>query len=289
MFVIIGATGQVGSHVAEYLLERGHPVKIIVRNVEKAQKLSQLGAIVHVGDIDNPQDIESGFKNADAVYLMDPPAYHEPNVEEITRKRLKTLKDAIVQNSVKKVVVLTSGGVHNRHLDIGNLKYAQIWEDGFKELTTPVTSLRTAWFMENWIPSIMMAKENGHFPSMLRYLDRSIPQIAAKDIAKVAADIMESSWSGFQVVELEGPQKYSVIDVTNALSKHLKTDVHPNVIERDQLPSMLLSINIHPKSIDGWVAMLDFTNGTSPPFEHGEETVKGSATIDEFISSVLEN
>ncbi|KAI9287884.1 hypothetical protein BC943DRAFT_358379 [Umbelopsis sp. AD052] len=287
MFVIIGATGQVGSHVAQYLLERGQPVKIIVRNIDKAQQLSQLGAIVHVGSIDNPEDIESGFKNADTVYLMDPPAYHEPNVEEITRRRLTILKDAIVQNSVKKVVVLTSGGVHNRHLDIGNLKYAQIWEDGFKELTVPVTSLRPAWFMENWIPSIMMAKENGQFPSMLRYLDRPIPQIAAKDIAKVAADIMESSWSGFQVVELEGPQKYSVLDVTKALSKYIKTSVHPNVIERDQLPSMLISINTHPNSIDGWVAMLDFTNDVSPQFEHSEETVKGSTTIDEFISSVL--
>lgn len=289
MFVVIGATGQVGSHVAEYLLERGQPVKIVVRNVEKAHRLSQLGAIVHVGDIDNPKDIESGFKNADTVYLMDPPAYHEPNVEEITRKRLKTLKDAIVQNSVKKVVVLTSGGIHNHQIDIGNLKYAQIWEDGFKELTIPVASLRPAWFMENWIPAIMMANENGQFPSMLRSLDRPIPQIAAKDIAKVAVDTMESSWSGFQVVELEGPQKYSVVDVTNALSKHLKTDIHPSVIERDQLPKILLSINTHANSIDGWVAMLDFTNGTSTQFEHSETSVKGSTTIDEFISSVLEN
>lgn len=53
MFVVIGATGKVGSHVAERLLRRGQFDKINVQNVEQAYRLSQLGAIVHVGDIDN--------------------------------------------------------------------------------------------------------------------------------------------------------------------------------------------------------------------------------------------
>ncbi|KAH8556046.1 hypothetical protein BGW37DRAFT_479617 [Umbelopsis sp. PMI_123] len=289
MFVIIGATGQVGSHVAKNLLEKGQPVRIIVRNPNKAQKLSQLGAITHVGDIDNAQDIETGFKNANAVFLIDPPAYHEPNVEEITRNRLAILKAAIIKNSVRKVVVITSGGIQYRDIDIGNLKYAQIWEDGFKELTIPVTSLRPTWFMENWIPAITMAKENGQFPSWLRNLDKAVPQIAAKDIAKVAVDILESSWTGFQAIELEGPQRYSVINVTNALSKYLGKDVRPSVVEKHQLPSMLSSMNIHPNSINGWVAMLEFSNGNFPYFEHGNEIIKGSTTIEEFISSVIEN
>lgn len=102
MFVIIGATGQVGRNVAQCLLEKQQPVRIIVCNPGKAKKLSELGAMIHVGDIDSPSDVQNGFKGADVVFLLDPPAYHEPNVEEITRLRLDTLKAAIVQTVSKK-------------------------------------------------------------------------------------------------------------------------------------------------------------------------------------------
>jgi NAD(P)H dehydrogenase (quinone) len=289
MFVITGATGQVGSHIAKYLLEKKQPVRIIVRNPDKAKQLAELGATVHLGDIDNPSDIQAGFAGADVVFLLDPPAYHEPNVEEITRQRLDTLKAAIVQKGVKRVVALTSGGVHQRDIDIGNLRYAQIWEDRLKDLNVPVSSLRPAWFMENWLPAIGMAQQNGQFPSLLRNLDRPIPQIAARDIAKIAAEVMLSTWKGFQVLELEGPQRYSANDVANTLSKHLGKDVHPSIITREALPSMLLSINTHPNSIDGWVTMLDFTNGDKAPFEHEEAAVKGTTTLDIFISLAIED
>ncbi|GAB5589245.1 hypothetical protein Unana1_04145 [Umbelopsis nana] len=263
MFVITEATGQVGSHIAKYLLEKKQPVRIIVSNPDKAKQLAELGATVHVGDIDNPSDIQAGFAGGDVVFLLDPPVYHEPNVEEITRQRLDTLKAAIVQKGVKRVVALTSGGVHQRDIDIGNLRYAQIWEDGLKDLNVPVSSLRPAWFMENWLPAI--------------------------DIAKIAAEVMLSTWKGFKVLELEGPQRYSANDVENTLSKHLGKDVHPSIITREALPSMLLSINTHPNSIDGWVTMLDFTNGDKAPFEHEEAAVKGTTTLDIFISLAIED
>lgn len=287
MFVIIGATGQVGRNIAQCLLEKQQPVRIIVRNPDKAKILSELGAMIHVGDIDRPSDVQNGFKGADVVFLLDPPAYHEPNVEEITRRRLDTLKAAIIQNGVKKIVVLTSGGIHRHDIDIGNLRLAQIWEDGLRDLNIPVTSLRPTWFMENWIPAIGMAKKSGRFPSMVRHIDRPMPQIAVRDIAKIATETMLSTWTGFQVLELEGPQRYSVTEIANAVSKRLNKGVHPCVITKDALPSMLLSINTHFNSIHGWVAMLDFVNGESSFFEHDDATVKGTTTLEEFLSSVM--
>lgn len=52
---------------------------------------------------------------------------------------------------------------------------------------------------------------------------------------------------------------------------------------------MNLPDHTHAKPDDEWVAMLDFTNGASPQFEHNKTTVKGTTTIDEFVSSVKVN
>src|SRR4051812_31286333 len=54
MFVIMGATGNVGSGAAYALLEAGAPVRVVVRNVEKARPLAEKGAEVFVADISDP-------------------------------------------------------------------------------------------------------------------------------------------------------------------------------------------------------------------------------------------
>lgn len=64
---LTGASGWVGSAVAEDLLAAGHQVTGLVRHAEKAQPLVALGAQVVTGTLDDHQLLHDGASRADAV------------------------------------------------------------------------------------------------------------------------------------------------------------------------------------------------------------------------------
>jgi nucleoside-diphosphate-sugar epimerase len=62
---IVGATGYIGSHVARQLLAAGHGVTGFARNERGRAGLEQLGAAVHLGDIDDIGNIARAALAAD--------------------------------------------------------------------------------------------------------------------------------------------------------------------------------------------------------------------------------
>jgi nucleoside-diphosphate-sugar epimerase len=66
--VITGATGLLGSHLAEQLVARGERVRALVRSASDAAFLRQLGVELVSGDLQNPATIRSAVKGADVVY-----------------------------------------------------------------------------------------------------------------------------------------------------------------------------------------------------------------------------
>ena len=64
---LTGASGWVGSAVAEDLLAAGHQVTGLVRNAQKAQALVALGMQVVTGTLDDHQLLHDGASRADAV------------------------------------------------------------------------------------------------------------------------------------------------------------------------------------------------------------------------------
>ena len=66
--VVTGATGLLGSHVAEQLVARGERVRALVRPGSAASFLQGLGVELAVGDLDDPASLQGVFAGADVVY-----------------------------------------------------------------------------------------------------------------------------------------------------------------------------------------------------------------------------
>ncbi|RAL24798.1 hypothetical protein DL240_00885 [Lujinxingia litoralis] len=64
---LTGATGFVGSHVAEALLAAGHEVMALVRPTSKVAHLSALGVSQVVGSMEAPEALEASLREVDAV------------------------------------------------------------------------------------------------------------------------------------------------------------------------------------------------------------------------------
>src|SRR5260370_6773701 len=66
--VITGATGLLGSHIAEHLMDRGERVRALVRPSSDTAFLKQLGIELATGDLQDPQSIRQALSGAAIVY-----------------------------------------------------------------------------------------------------------------------------------------------------------------------------------------------------------------------------
>jgi uncharacterized protein YbjT (DUF2867 family) len=70
--ILITTAGKVGAEAARLLAQREEPVRVLVRDPEKATALAQAGADVAVGDLDVPATIDAAMRGISAVVLVSP-------------------------------------------------------------------------------------------------------------------------------------------------------------------------------------------------------------------------
>ena len=72
--LVTGAAGKTGAAVVEQLLERGFPVRALVRrNDERSTRLEALGAEVAVGDLHDLKSMRAAMQGVKRVYFVYPP------------------------------------------------------------------------------------------------------------------------------------------------------------------------------------------------------------------------
>ncbi len=62
MNIILGATGQIGSMLVDYLLNKGQPIRAVVRDSFKAQELKNKGVEVSIADYFDVETLKKPFK-----------------------------------------------------------------------------------------------------------------------------------------------------------------------------------------------------------------------------------
>ena len=68
LHVITGATGLLGSHIAEQLALQGEKVRALVRSSSDVEFLKRLGVELAVGDLDDAESVRAAVTGADIVY-----------------------------------------------------------------------------------------------------------------------------------------------------------------------------------------------------------------------------
>jgi NAD(P)H dehydrogenase (quinone) len=80
--------------------------------------------------------------------------------------------------------------------------------------------------MENCIWDLPPARETGVIPSFLQPLDKPAPMVATNDIGQVVAELLQETWKGHRVVELEGAKRVTPNEIaatfTNLLGRPVR-------------------------------------------------------------------
>lgn len=266
MYAITGITGRVGGASARALLGRGQSVRAIVRSADKGKPWSEKGCDVALAAIDDAAALTKAFAGADGVFLMTPPNYDpEPGFPQ-TRKILDAVSAAISAARPRRVVYLSTVGAQAKEENL--LTNATIMEQGLRALPVPMALLRPAWFMENSAWDVAAAR-SGHLPSYLQPLDHPIPMVATADIGVVVADLLQQTWTGMRVVELEAPRRYSANDIGRAFAETIGRPVQVDPVPRDTWETTFRAQGMkHPmpriRMIDGFnEGWIDFEGGSA--------------------------
>jgi uncharacterized protein YbjT (DUF2867 family) len=283
MYIVSGAAGHTGSIVAKTLLGKGLPVRVIVRSREKGAEFAKIGAEIAVADLQDADALTEVLKGGKVLYLMNPPAYRAEDQFAELEKVIAAFQTAIENSALEKIVALSSIG-SQLSSGTGNILTTYKLEQAFGDLDIPVTFIRAGSFMENWNGVLETAKTNGVLPSFFQPLDRKIPQVAAADIGRVAAEAMQEKTVGKEVKELAGFWA-SPDETAEAIGKILGKEVKAVPIPEDQWLDITKTYN-SAKNAASAVEMFKGFNTGYIKFET-ENQIVGEITVEDFVREAL--
>ncbi|MGP0170405.1 NmrA family NAD(P)-binding protein [Pseudomonas sp. NCHU5208] len=239
MYVITGITGQVGGTLARTLLAADKNVRAVVRDAGKGSEWLRQGCELALADMRDAAALTRAFSGAEAVFVLLPPNF-DPSPDFLeSRYIVSTLYSALEAAQPAKVVCLSTIGAQASQSNL--LSQLSYMEQQLGQLPMPVTFLRAGWFMENSLWDIAPARDEGVLHSFLQPLDKAVPMVATADVGRTAAMLLQESWQGVRIVELEGPRRISPQHLATSLGRLLGRDVQARSVPRDTWEALFRS------------------------------------------------
>jgi NAD(P)H dehydrogenase (quinone) len=286
MYAVTGITGKVGGEVARNLLAGNQAVRAVMRDLRKGEAWAQLGCGLVCADINDVEALTSAFQDAESVFVLVPPNFDpSPGFPE-ARATAATLRSALAAARPGKIVYLSTIGAQATQSNL--LTQHTIIEQVLGELSIPITFLRPGWFMENHSWDVAPAINDGVIPSFLQPIDKPFPMVATADIGRVAAELLQETWKGRRVVELEGPHRVTPNEIAASFADLLGRPVRIEPVARETWESLFKSQGM--KNPTPRIKMLDGFNEGWIEFERAESgSRKGRVALKAVLQTLIES
>lgn len=213
---LTGSIGNITKPLAQILVAKGHEVKIISSNTGRAEEIKSLGAIPLIGSVSDTGFLKDAFTGAEAIYTMVPPNFAAPKFRAYIRSIGENYAAAIKESGVKKVVNLSSVGAD---LPDGTGPIAGLHdvENIFATLNgVAVKHLRAGYFYINFLANIDMVKHANILGSNFGP-DAKLVLVHPRNIAEVAAEVLESNFTGKTIQYVASDDESTPADVAKLL------------------------------------------------------------------------
>jgi len=159
-------------------------------------------------------------------------------------------------------------------------------EQDLSSLPMSITFLRAAWFIENSALDVASARDTGTIASFLQPLDKPVSMVAIEDIGRVAAELLQESWTGVRVVELEGPKRITPLEIAQTFSQILGHEVKAVATPRADWEKIFRSQGM--KNPEPRIQMLDGFNEGWIDFANNKNNRKGTVELESVLRKVVE-
>lgn len=226
MIAITGATGQLGQHVIETLLNTvpASQIVAIVRNPAKATALSQQGITVRQADYSDEAAFTTALQGIDKLLLISSSEVGQRAPQH--RNVINAAKAAHV-----KFIAYTSL-LHADRSPLGLADEHVATEKMLAESGIAYALLRNGWYTENYLASAPAALEHGVFIGAAG--EGKIASATRADYAAAAARVISEDGHAGKIYELAGDAGWTLSQLAAELAKQSgKKVVYQNLSEAD--------------------------------------------------------
>jgi uncharacterized protein YbjT (DUF2867 family) len=285
MYVILGASGNTGSIIADSLLSRGEKVRVIGRDAGRLQRFVGKGAEAFTADISDAAALTKAFSGARAAYLMLPPAKSREGQE----RESEAIAKAVKESGLRYAVHLSSYGAQVP-LGTGPVAGLHSSEQKLNAISgLNVLHLRAAYFMENNLAAIDMIHGMGMLGHAL-LPDVKLPMIATRDVGDYGAQrLLRLEFSGKQTRELLGERDLSMTEATAVIARSIgKPDLRYEQFPYDQVEQVLTQKGVPPKGAALYIEMYNAINsGVLAALEPRSQENTTPTSFEKFVEDIL--
>ncbi|MGW3497115.1 SDR family oxidoreductase [Streptomyces sp. NPDC001020] len=235
MFVVTGATGNVGRSLVQALAATGAQVTATSRGIAAADVPER---VEHTrADLVDPESLRPVFDGADALFLQNGgPSAHLLSPQDIL--------DVAKAGGVERVVLLSSQGVATRPRSASHGDTARSIEEAVQRSGMAWTILRPGGFNSNayaWAESVRTRRTVA-----APFADIGLPTVDPDDIAEVAAATLREDGHAGQIYELTGPAINTPRQRAEAIADALGEPVRFIEQTRDEARTQMLQFMPEP-------------------------------------------
>jgi uncharacterized protein YbjT (DUF2867 family) len=265
--LITGATGEVGSRVAQHLLKRGVRPRVLARDEAKASRLFGNNVDVFIGDLTEPASFRKALHGADTLYLV--------NVGCEIPQRDEAAASVSREMGVKKIVKLSSLDVE-RGLAIG--AWHEEGEAAIRASGVPFIFVRPAGFMSNLLAWAHAIKTEQIVRSSTA--DGRRPFIHSEDIAAVSVEALVADTYLGQALSITGPESLTFGEATGIIAEAIGCPLKYEVISDEEARERYAKISGSPEETEAHVALWKaIRQGRLAAVTHDVERILGRGPI----------
>lgn len=244
--VVTGATGHLGRHVVEQLLEKvpADQITAVVRDAEKASGFAARGVKIAVANYNEPETFDGVIAAGDKVLLISGNEFDKGRVGQH-----KVVLDAAKAAGASLLAYTSAPGTLKAALaDDHKGTEAAILESG-----VPYSLLRNGWYNENYTEQLAVALEHGVTQAAG---DGKVASAARADYAAAAVAVLTGEGHENSTYELSGDTAWSFAEYAAEISKQSGKDVPYNAVSVEVFTGILAGVGL-PEPLAAILAGVD--------------------------------
>jgi len=207
MYLVTGATGQLGRRIVRFLLEQDRPVRAFVRLTSRYGELEQRGAEIFIGDLRREKDIHKACQGVK--YIISAHGTNESSesgdAQAIDYQANVELIDQAKAQGVEHLTFISVLGADRGYEDSPVFKAKWEVERYLQSSGLNYTILRPSGFASNLLPAAERFRQTGIY-LLIGDPENRTSIVSTDDLAQIAGESATQEQAQGQVLAVGGPE-----------------------------------------------------------------------------------